>query len=456
MQIRFDDPTIRNLKPREKSYDCKSDKELGFGIRVQPTGTMTFFFQYKVDGKRRFMVLGDHPYPKTTLKLARDLYQAELARVKALRRGSSDGIDPVFEKKRRKELRIAENDASDQAFTVKELCQEYVEKHAKRFKRSWSEDERILNKEVIPLWGNRKAADIVKRDIVLLLEKIIERGSPGMSNNTFQVVRKMFNFAVERDILPYSPANGVKALAPKIVKDRALSADEIKTFWANLDKAAMSDGIKNALKLILFTAQRPGEVIGIHTSEIDGNWWTIPSDRAKNGKTHRVYLTPTARGIIEKSIEEVRAARDIPADQKYEGYIFPCPHLKKVKSVDVHAVAIAVNRNIAWQLVDQKGKPLLTRDGKPATENKLGVEKFTPHDLRRTTATFISEMGFMDEIIDAILNHVKQGVIRVYNQNKYDNEKQKALEAWERKLNGIINETQNNVIFIDTAKRIAS
>ena len=70
--------------------------------------------------------------------------------------------------------------------------------------------------------------------------------------------------------------------------------------------------------------------------------------------------------------------------------------------------------------------------------NRLGVDQFTPHDLRRTAATFIAGMGFMDEIIDAVLNHVKRGVIRTYNRHDYDKEKQQALEAWERKLNGII------------------
>ena len=125
-------------------------------------------------------------------------------------------------------------------------------------------------------------------------------------------------------------------------------------------------------------------------------------------------------------------------ETKDKEYIFPCPHKSKKKSIDSQALAIAVNRNLTWPLTAKLGKPLFDADGNPVTENKLGLEQFTPHDLRRTAATFLAEMGTMDEVIDAVLNHAKQGIIKVYNQYRYDKEKQMALEAWERKLNSII------------------
>lgn len=89
-----------------------------------------------------------------------------------------------------------------------------------------------------------------------------------MANNSFQVIRKMFNFAVERNILPFSPCNGLKLPSPKLSRDRALSEREIGTLWHNLDDCAISNEIKAALRLVLVTAQRPGEVIGLHTGEI--------------------------------------------------------------------------------------------------------------------------------------------------------------------------------------------
>jgi integrase len=466
MKAKFDDPTIRNLKLADKTYDCMAEKEAGFGIRVHPSGTMTFFYQYKIDGQRRFMSLGNYvattkKASETSLKSAREQYQAELAKVKALRRGSADGADPVLEKKKKQASRIAEEAAQAQALTVAKLVEEYVEKHAQKFKRSWKEDERLLNKEIVAIWGKRKAADITKRDMTLLLENIVDRGTPAMSNQVLKVVRKMFNFAVERDILTHTPCTGVKALAPNTRRERTLTENEIKTFWHCMEQeqAVISDEIKRALKLVLVTAQRPGEVSGMHTKEINGHWWTIPAERSKNGKEHRVYLTSLALEVISAEIEDIQRSLivynlrmkkekkpELPITNPYSGYIFPCPHRDKEQPVDSHALPVAIRRNLEWPLTDPKGKLLYQKDGKPATENKLGLEKFTPHDLRRTAATFMASMGFMDEIIDAVLNHVKQGIIRTYNRHGYDKEKQQALESWERKLKNIITATESKVI----------
>jgi hypothetical protein len=95
-------------------------------------------------------------------------------------------------------------------------------------------------------------------------------------------------------------------------------------------------------------------------------------------------------------------------------------------------------RNLNYPVTDTKRRPLYDKAGKPATENKLGVDQFTPHDLRRTAATFMSQIGFMDEVIDSVLNHKKKGIIKTYNKNKYDAEKQAALTEWELKLSCIL------------------
>jgi integrase len=369
-------------------------------------------------------------YPIIDLKEARKQYAAAAAQVKLLKNGLPGGADPVQVKIDKK----AEREEHRKTHTVAELVQEYIEKHAMTRKKSWAEDKRCLEKEVVPVWGRRKAKDVTKRDVVLLLEGIVERGSPVMANNAFEKIRKMFNFAVERSILDFSPCYGVKKLTKTESKDRVLSADEIKKIWSSIDVARMSDDIRRALKLILVTAQRPGEVIGMHSSEIDGKWWTIPAERAKNGRTHRVYLTEMALELIG----DLKVIDEETGKEVERGYIFPCPHGKKIQPIDGNAVAGAVRRNQEWPVFDKKGKQLYTSDGKPATENLLMIDKFTPHDLRRTAATGMGELQFRDEVIDAVLNHVKKGVIATYNRHGYDQEKQQALEAWERKLLSII------------------
>ena len=419
--IVFTDTMIKKLKPLEEKKYSRSEGN-GFTIRVMPSGIKTWLYIYGINDKRREMNLGG--YPDVTLETARGKFEDAKKKVK-------NGIDPMAEKEQAAEERR-------KAPTVADLVDEYIKKHAMKFKKSWEFDKRLLDKEILPLWGKRKAADIKKRDVTLLLESIVDRGTPAMSNQVLKITRKMFNFAVERDILQHTPFTGVKALAPNNSRERTLTESEIKALYGNINAAAISGEIQNALKLVLVTAQRPGEVSGMHTKELDDHWWTIPADRVKNGKEQRVYLTDMALEIVTESIAQINKAREIPADKEYTGFIFPCPHRDKEQTIDSHALPVAVRRNLAWPLADKKGKPLYDKSGKLATENRLGVEHFTPHDLRRTAATFMAQLGFMDEIIDAVLNHVKQGIIKTYNRHDYDKEKQQALEAWERKLKSII------------------
>lgn len=433
-KIKLTKTTVEKLPYADKGKQVDFfDSELdGFGIRVSHTGKK-YFVRRLIAKKRVRVMIGSHP-----------IKTAEEARSEArIKLGSMEsGIDPNAQK--REKARLEESKAKE--ITVAKLCEEYLEKHAKRFKKSWEEDDRILTKEVLPSWGKTKATAVVKRDVLLLLEEIIDRGSPGMANNTFQIIRKMFNFAVDRDILPFSPCQGVKLPSPKQSRDRVLSESEIKIFWNSLDTCAISYETKLALKLVLVTAQRPVEVAELHTREIVGGWWNIPAERAKNGKAHRVPLTPLAVELIEQAIARVRHLRKLPPDEEYSGFIFPTPHRKKDQSIARHALAVATKRNLEWPLTDKKGEPLYSKNGKPVTENKFGIDHFTPHDLRRTAATRMAESGEMDEVIDAILNHAKQGVIKVYNQFKYDAQKKLALESWARKLASIISGTEDNVI----------
>ena len=115
----------------------------------------------------------------------------------------------------------------------------------------------------------------------------------------------------------------------------------------------------------------------------------------------------------------------------------------------MNALSHMLRKNFAFPVKDGKGKPVLGEDGKRKTENKLGIEPFTPHDLRRTVRTFLAEIGISRDHAEALMNHKLQGVEEVYNRYKYDREKQLALESWERKLSSIITgKEQDNVLSI--------
>lgn len=420
---RFTDAFIRNLKPSDKKY-IKAEGH-GFTIRVMPTGVKTWLYIYSFDGKRREMNLGS--YPDVTLEAARVKFDAARTRVK-------NGFDPAEEKEQA-------TTARRNAHTIADLIKDYIEKYAMLKKSSWREDERILNKDVLPAWKNRKAKDITRRDVIQLLDGMQGRGD-GITTNTFKIIRRMFAYAVKKEIIPITPCYAFEKgeeLPNTPSRDRTLSAEEVKRLWTGLDKAGISEDIQRILKLILLTGQRSGEVASMHWNEIDGRWWEFTPKETKITKEvprkQRIYLTDTALSLIGK--DEGYVFKSFAKIEPLEDGAMPPP-----RHITERAISHAVRRNLLTY------EPKKKADGKPSTskkkpfvvseDRKLDIEHFTPHDLRRTCATFISVLGFSDAIVDAVLAHLKKGEIRTYNKNKYDTEKQKALEAWERKLDSII------------------
>lgn len=425
----FTDKEIKNLKPESKEYWIREGQ--GFCIRVLSSGEKLWYYIYTFEGRKRFMRLGEGNYPDLSIADARKLYDA--AKMKVV-----NGIDPLAEKEKQKHERL-------QAPTVAKLVSEYINRYAMKEKRSWKKDESILNREVLPAWGKLKAADVTKRDVNLLMGRIKERGAPIMARNTLAVIRKMFNWAVSEDILQVAPCLGIKAPPASTPRERHLSEEEIKTLWESLDSPDLSMLIetRNALKLVLVTAQRPGEVLGMHSREIKGHWWIIPSERTKNKKTHRVYLTDTALDLIGT----LTVINQETGKEEERGYIFPTPLTDADKPMGSTALSVAVSRNLAVPVLDSKGKPVVDSKGKPVTENRLGVKHFTPHDLRRTAATILAQSKIRYEDRERVLNHSLSKLDDTYNQHDYDEPKQIALEALERKLCSIIHGSKtDNVI----------
>lgn len=399
--MKFTDRYIQKLQPREKRFEILEGD--GFTLRVTPTGVKSFYYVYKAGGKNHRLHLGTYPY--CSLAEARDKHREALSQ----RHG---GENPALERRRQKVEHL-------KAPTVRKLAETYLEKHAKVHKRSWKNDEQILEKDVLPVWGDRKAEEIRKRDVILLLESILNRGAPNQSGQTLKIIRKMFNWAVERDILENSPCHLVKPLAPSTSKERALSDKEIRAFWRVLTTTSISDSMRRGLLLILVTGQRPGECLGMLRQEINGEWWTIPPERTKNKREHRVWLSPLAL--------------DLMGDLSKSGPVFPRPVKKPrdkdapepEKSVmDKAAPAKAVRR-----LVTAQGKKKIIR---------LPIPAFTPHDLRRTCATQLGALGYDNQQIGRLLNHVDDKITAIYNRHRYDELIQEMLLAWENRLREIL------------------
>ena len=405
--MRFTDRSIAALKPKAERYEEWEDGRSGFGVRVATSGRKSFIFMYRFDGKARRMTLGTYSSSRVSLADARVRY------AKARQR-KEQGFDPGAE---HTERRKAERDAE----TVADLIEVYLEKHARPNKRSSDADERILRKEVLPRWGSRKAKTITRRDVNRLLDEIVDRGSPVMANRTLAVVRRMFNFAIERDILDASPCVMIKAPAKETPRDRVMSPAEVSAFWHGLDKAKMSDQVRLALKLMLVTAQRRDEVVCASWAELDlaERGWEIPGSRTKNGRAHRVPLSPLAVGLLDE-------IREKSSDSKW---LFPSP--RGGKSITPAAVSHAVGNNL----------------------EAIGVAGITPHDLRRSAASHMTELGVSRLVVSKILNHTDSSVTGVYDRYEYGPEKRHALEAWGGRLQEIISgkAAQGNVVALRPA-----
>jgi integrase len=403
----FTDKYIKSLTPTEnqkKFYDVREKSGRGFGITIFPSGEKSFIFIYHHAGRKRRMTLGK--YPHCTLAAARRLHNEALKTLE-------EGQDPALLKK-------LEKIETCNASTIEGLIHEYIEKWAKPRKRSWKEDERILHKDVLSSWGKRKAKDITKRDMLLLLDKIKERNAPIAANRTLACVRRMFNFAIERDILNANPCLTIKAPAKENRRDRCLTLEEIKSFWLGLENAPMSESSKLILKLQLLTAQRKGEIVSAEWSEIDlqSGWWTIPGEKAKNGQPHRV---PLSKPVIEL----LQTVKNLSGTSRW---LFPSP--RQDKPTNGPSVDHAVRRSLS---------------------TFTDVAPFTPHDLRRTAASHMTSIGISRLVVSKLLNHVENSVTAIYDRHSYDAEKLNALEAWGKKLHDIINDvTANNVITLKT------
>ncbi len=381
---RFTVKSIEALKPKAERYEIRETGRRGLAIRVSPTGTKTWVSIYRFDGRLRRMTHGD--FPVVGIEDAHKAHAAVRDAVKLNR-------DPGEEKANIKRAALL-------APTFKELCEEFFKKENRLRERTKDEYQRILKKDVYPAMGRLKAESVTRRHVTLLLGNVAERGGI-QANRTLAVVRRIFNWAIGEGILEASPASHVKAPARENRRDRVLSPTEVAKFWEVLEEASMSEAMRNALKLILLTAQRPGEVVNLHWSEVDGDWLTIPAERSKNRIAHRVYLTPLAKELL---------------GEEGKGFVFSRME-KKPFYVDALSKAVRRNRDIF---------------------ESVGIAPFTPHDLRRSAGTMISAGGASREVLKAILNHVDRDVTAIYDRHSFDPEKKRTLSKLSRQIENLV------------------
>jgi integrase len=208
----------------------------------------------------------------------------------------------------------------------------------------------------------------------------------------------MMNWALDSGEIEVNPAMGISEPSREHSRDRVLTDDEIVAFWRGLEGARMDAVTRQALRFMLVTGQRLGEVCAMRWEQVNGVW-TIPAEIAKNGIAHRVPLSGLALSILEQ-------AKTISTG----AVVFPSPRGDRAMSPT--ALSHALRKNL----------------------EQIGLADVHPHDLRRTAASHMTMLGHNRLVVSKVLNHVEGGVTAVYDRHGYDGEKKAALDAWAAKL----------------------
>jgi integrase len=384
---------IKFLKPTPGAQVDYYDSVLpGFLVRVSPTGAMSFGVVYRRGDKVRRMTFDSN----LTLKDARKKASGVLREV-------ANDKDPAAQKA-----------ADRKSETFEQLAAAFMERWSGQRNKAKTQHENrlIIDNKLVPALGALRAKEVTRAQVRELVESIAAT-APTSANRTLACVRKIFNWALSQDLVEVSPCHGIAAPSKERRRERVFAEDEIKALWAEFGNELSGP----VFKLLLLTAQRSGEVRSMRWADVDlkAGWWTVPAERAKNGMSHRVPLSPPAVKILE----EVRQAQADSKTRKGSPWVFPAWHL---------------------DLGDQPQGTI--QKSVEAIRVASGVADFRAHDLRRTAASLMTGMGVPRLTVSKILNHAEPGVTAVYDRHSYDAEKREALGKWARRLMVLVSDLQ--------------
>jgi integrase len=374
----------------------------GLALRVTDKGAKSWSVFYRFSGRLRRLTLGSWPAIKPAK--AREEAQAALDRVR-------DGIDPAEDKRARRELRTPETD------TFGAVAADFLERHARRNNResTFLEAKRDLERDALRKWRTRPIGSITRRDVIDLIDGILERGAPVQANRTLIRLGTLFNWAIEKERLTVSPVARMKRPTEEKARDRVLSDEELHWFWQACGEVGWPFG--HLSKLLLLTAQRRDEVATMTWPEfdLDKRVWTIPREKTKNDLVHDVQLSDTAVAVLQ-SIKRPRSRR------LALGFVFTTTGETSVSGFS------RAKRRFDAAMLQAKRQEL----GKRKDD---AIPNWTLHDLRRTAATGMAKLNFPPHVVDKVLNHTSgtiRGVAAIYNRFAYLDERRAALEAWGR------------------------
>jgi integrase len=391
--------------PRAGRLEITDTRTTGLQFRITAAGVRKWSFRFRDPtrgGKPGRATIGT--YPELSLRQARD-------QAGDMRRVVEAGGNPAASRKA----------ARAGAGSFGALAERFMVEHSRRHKRSHAADDRNLRKHVLPLWKDRAAASIKRKDVIALVEGLVTAGKPTLANRVQALLSSIFTFAIDADELEANPCHRLRRRGLERAGSRVLSDDEIQLFWHGITAPRRRFGL--GLRLALLTAARESEIAGMaraeleHLGEPSRAAWIIPGERTKNKREHVIPLSPLALETVLQLLEMLE-----PGQQ----HLFPTQHKR----------GGPLSGSSLWWGMDQFGESLT---GNTIAERTWNVDRPSPHDLRRTVETRMARLRIPKEYRDKCLNHAAGDVgSRHYDRHDYFDEKADAFNRWAALVMGLV------------------
>lgn len=393
------DARIKALKPKASRYTVSDGG--GLVLEVMTSGAKIWRYRYSLHGKQQpVATIGE--YPATSLMAARE-------RARRYTEIVAGGVSPVAEAQ--KDRGAVKSLDTVRAFGACWINEQMSDK-SKEYQRTTS---RALEKDVYPAIGSKPLAEVTPGDVLAICDRIKKRGAPKMALHTRNVIKRLFEYAIARQLVTTNPAAAIVArfVATQESRDRVLSPDEIGRVLRVVYASSIRRPLKLAIHLLVVTMVRKSELIEARWGEFDleAGIWRIPAGRMKKDREHWVYLAPQAVAMLGE-LHENRTSGE---------FLFPT-----VRGAD---------RPIAKSTLNQAIRAL-----------DMEVQHFVLHDFRRTASTHLHEMGQPSDAIEKALAHTIKGIKGVYNRAEYAEERRRILALWAEFVDAQINEGRKVVI----------
>jgi integrase len=295
---------------------------------------------------------------------------------------------------------------------------------------------RAFEKDVFPAIGGIASADISRAHIQQIMDSMMARRVTRMTKRVLSDLRQMFGFALDRDLIAVDPTARIKKakIGPDGERDRVLAEAEVTELLAKLPTSGLIHASQHALRLQLATLTRIGEVLAAEWQHVDleRRLWVLPT--TKNGKAHTIYLSDFA-------IAEFNVLKTISGPEQ-SPWVFPARNRAKLEA-KLPLCPKTVTKTVADRQRD--GKPLAGRS-EQTDALRLPGGPWRPHDLRRTGATHLAELGLMPDVIERCLNHIEENKMkRIYQRAQFEEPMRNAWRLWGERLEWLDGKNPNVV-----------